>query len=116
MIRIEHLIRDEYACNPFLNDLVIDVDDEPGVNSVARDSDRSNSSDCFRHAMVNARGRDFRRSVLQVDTTIVSCGLERTSWSTQRRHKFCRSYDELDTEADYDKFVDSFDDYDAQSL
>ena len=39
MIRIDHLIRDEYACNPLLNDLAIDLDDETGINSVARDSE-----------------------------------------------------------------------------
>ena len=63
--------------------------------------------------MVSARCRDFPRSVLQADTSVVSCGLgnfERTSWSTQRRHKFWRCHDELETEADYDKFVDSFED------
>ena len=59
--------------------------------SAARDSDRSNSSDCFAHAMVNVRSREFPKSVLQADTIIVSCGLanfERTSWSTHRRHEF----------------------------
>ena len=63
--------------------------------------------------MVNVRCRELPRSVLQADTIIVSCGLanfERTSCSTQRRHEFCRSYEELDTGADYDKFVDSFED------
>ena len=63
--------------------------------------------------MVNVRCREFPRSVLQADTIIVSWGLanfERTSWSTQRCHKFWRSYDELETEAGYDKFVDSFED------
>ena len=39
MIRIDHLIRDEFACNPLLNDLVIDLDDEPDVNHVTRSSD-----------------------------------------------------------------------------
>ena len=99
-------------CNPLLNDLVIDFDDELGVNSVARDSDTSNSSDCFTHAMVNVRSREFPRSVLQADTIIVSCGLanfERTSWSTQRRDEFWESHEELDTGADHDKFVGSFD-------
>ena len=48
------------------------------VNSLARDSDRSNSSDCFT--------------------------------STRRRHKFWGCHDELETEANYDKFVDSFED------
>ena len=112
MTRIDHLIRDDYASNPLLNDLVIDRDDELGVNSAARDSDRSNSSDCYTHAMVNVRSREFPKSVLQADTIIVSCGLanfERTSWSTHRRHEFWWFYEELDT-ADYDKFVGSFQD------
>ena len=92
MTRIDHLIRDHYASNPLLNDLVIDRDDELGVNSAARDSDRSNSSDCYTHIMVNVRSRECPKSVLQADTIIVSCGLanfERTSWSTHRRHEFC---------------------------
>ena len=111
--RIDHLIRDEFACNPLLSDLVIDLDDEPDVNNVTRGSDQSKSSDCFTHAMVNARCRDFPRSVLLADTIVESCGLgnfEQTSWSTQRRHKFWRCHDELETEADYHKFVDSFED------
>ena len=113
MNRIDHLIRDDYASNPVLDDLVIDRDDELGVNSAARDSDRSNSSDCYTHAMVNVRSREFPKSVLQADTIIVSCGLvnfERTSWSTHRRHEFWVFYEELDTGADYDKFVGSFED------
>ena len=39
MIWIDHSIRDDYASNPLLNDLVIDFDDELGVCSVVRDSD-----------------------------------------------------------------------------
>ena len=100
-------------CNPLLNDLVIDLGDEPGVNNVARGPDQPCSSDCFTHAMVNVRCREFQRSVLQADTMIVSCGLAnfgRTSWSTKRCHKFWGFYDELETEADYDKFVESPDD------
>ena len=57
--------------------------------------------------------REFPRSMLQAGTIIVNCGLanfERTYWSTQHRHEFWRSYDEMATEADYDKFVDSVDD------
>ena len=91
MIRIDHLIRDDYVCNPLLDDIVIDFGDDPDFTSIARESDQLNSSDCF--------------------TIIVSCGLanfERTSWSTQRCQKFWGSYDELATEADFDKFVDSF--------
>ena len=62
--------------------------------------------------MVNARCRECP-SVLQAETIVVSCGLanfERTSWSTQRRPKFWRCHDELETEADCDMFVDSFED------
>ena len=62
--------------------------------------------------MVNARCRECLR-VLHAETIVVSCGLanfERTSWSTQRRPKFCGCHDELETEADYDMFVDSFED------
>ena len=35
MIRTDHLIRSDYASDPLLGDLVIDFDDEHGVNSVA---------------------------------------------------------------------------------
>ena len=38
---MDHLIYDDCVCNPFLNDLVIDFDDEPGIDSTARDSDQS---------------------------------------------------------------------------
>ena len=55
MIRIDHLTRDDYVCNPLLNDFVVDLGDDPDVNNVVRDSDQSNSSDCFTHAMVNAQ-------------------------------------------------------------
>ena len=107
------MIRDGYVCNLVLGHRVIDLGDDLDVNKVARDSDQSNSSDCLTHAMVNARCREFPRIVLQAYTIIVSCGqanFERTSWSMQRCHKFWRSYDELATDANYDKFVDSFDD------
>ena len=74
MIEIDHLIRDDHVCNPCLNDLVIDLDDELDFNKVSGDSDQSSSSDCFTHAMVNARCREFPRRVLQADTIVVSCG------------------------------------------
>ena len=42
MIRIDHLKNNDHVCNPFLFDLVvIDLDDEPGIDSTARDSDLS---------------------------------------------------------------------------
>ena len=56
MISIDPLTYNDYVCNPLLNDLVIDLDNEPGLDSTARDSDRSNSPDCCTHAMVNVRG------------------------------------------------------------
>ena len=118
MIRIDHLILDDYASNPLLNDFVIDFDDESGVDNVAQVSDHSNSSDCFTHAMVNVRCRKLPRSVLQADTIVVSSGLanfERSSLSTQRRHEFWGSYEELNTGADYDKCVDSFEDNDPET-
>ena len=42
MIRIGHLMYNDCVCNPLLNDLVIVFDDEPGIDSTARDSDQSN--------------------------------------------------------------------------
>ena len=56
---------DDYVCNPLLNDVVIDFDDEPGVDRTARDSDQSNSPGCLTHAMVNVRGCEIPRKVLQ---------------------------------------------------
>ena len=90
-IRTDHLMHDDNACNPLSNDLVTDLGDELVVDCLVRDSDQSNSADNFTLAMVNARCRESPRSLLQADTIVVSCGLanfERTSWSTQRRHKF----------------------------
>ena len=75
MMRIDHLTDNDCVCNPHLNDLVIDLDDKPGIDSTARDSDQSNSPDCFTHAMVNVRGCEIPRNVLQADTILVSCGL-----------------------------------------
>ena len=63
--------------------------------------------------MVNVRGCEIPRSVLQADTIFASCGLanfEQSSWSTHRRHEFWRSHDELNSGEDYDKFVFSFED------
>ena len=66
MIGIDHLIYDDYPSNPLLNDLVIDFDDEAGVNSAVRDSDHSNSPYCFTHkrwsmfAVVRSQGVCFR--------------------------------------------------------
>ena len=84
MIRIDHLIYNDYVCNPLLNYLFIDFDDEPGIDS-------TNFPDCFTHAMVNESCREFPRIVLQADTIIVSGGpanFEQSSWSTHRRHEF----------------------------
>ena len=78
-------------CNPLLNDLVIDFDDEPGIDSTARDSRKFNFPDCFTHAMVIVRGCEIPRNVLQSDTIVVNCGVanfEQSSWSTHRRHEF----------------------------
>ena len=113
MIRFDHLIYNDDVCNPLLNDLVIDPDDEPGTDSTARDSDQSNFPDCFTHAMVNVRGCEIPRNVLQADTTVVSCGLanfEQSSWSTHRRHEFWGTHEKLHTKEDYDKLVRSFKD------
>ena len=80
--------------NPLLDDLVIDFDDDTGIDSTARDSDHTDSLDCFTHVMVNFRGCGIRRNVLQADTIVVSFGLanfEQSSWSTHRRHEFWRN-------------------------
>ena len=91
VIRIDHLIFNEYVCNPLLNDLVIDFDDELGVDSTARDSDQSSFPDCVSHAMVKVRSGEIPKTVLRADTIVVSNGLanfEQSSWSTHCRHEF----------------------------
>ena len=57
--------------------------------------------------------RVFPRSVLKADTIIVSCGLtnsERISWSMQPCHKIWELRGEPGTTADYDKFLENFED------
>ena len=66
MIRIDHLMYKDHVCDPLLNDLFINFDDEPGIDSSARDSDQSNFPDCFTRAMVNVRGCEIPRNVFQV--------------------------------------------------
>ena len=48
MIRIDHMIRDDCASNSLLNDFVIDLDNESGVDNVARDSDHSRIRLCLK--------------------------------------------------------------------
>ena len=113
MSRIDHLIYNRYVCNPLLNDVVIDFDEGPGVDSAARDSDPSKFPDCSTHAMVTVRGCEIPRNVRQADTMVVSCGLgnfEQSSWSTHRRHEFWGTHEELHTKEDYAKFVRNFKD------
>ena len=72
MIRIDHLIYNDDVCNPLLNDLVTNFDDEPGVDSAARDSDQSKFPDCLTHVMVTVLSCEIPRNVLQADTIVVS--------------------------------------------
>ena len=44
VIRIDNLKNNDYVRDPLLDDLVIDFDDERGIDSMARDSDQTNSS------------------------------------------------------------------------
>ena len=93
-----------------LNDLVTDFDDEPGGDSTARDSDQTNSPDCFTHVKVNVRGCEIPRNVLQADTIAVSCGLanfEQSSW-THHRHEFWVTHEEPRKDQAYHEFVHSF--------
>ena len=86
-------------------------DDEPGIDSTDRDSDQTKFPDCFPHAMVNVRGCEIPRNVLEADTIVVSCGFanfEKSSWSMHRRHEFWGTHGELRTTEDYGKFVHSF--------
>ena len=75
MIGINHLKNNDYVRDPLLDDLVVDFDDESGIDSAAREADQTNSRDCFPHAMVNVRGCEIPRNVLLADTIVVSCGL-----------------------------------------
>ena len=75
MIRIDHLMYNDYVRNPLLDDLVVDFDDEPGIDRTARDSDQTNSFDCVTHATANVRVCEMPRTVLHPDTIVVSCGL-----------------------------------------
>ena len=117
LMRIDHSVHDDYLCNLLLDDLVIDFGAKRGANNVTRGSDKPCFFfDCFTHAMIDDSCRVLPRSVLQADTIIVSCGqrnFECTSWSTQRSHKFGGLHDELTTGADYDKFLESFEDNSA---
>ena len=81
MTTVDHLIYNDYVCNLLLNDIVINFDDEPGIDSTARDSDQTSSPDCC----------GIPSNLLQADTIVLSCGLanfEQSSWSTHRRHEF----------------------------
>ena len=103
-IKIDHFVHNNYVCNLLVDDLVIDSGTESDVDNVARGPDQPCSPDCFTHVMVDDSRRTCRRSVLQADTIIVSCGLanfERTSKSTQRCHKIWGLRNELATAADY---------------
>ena len=76
MNRIDHLMCNDYVCNFLLNVLVIDSDDELGVDHAAQQFRPIQISlDCFTHAMVDVRGCEIPRNVLQADTIVVSCGL-----------------------------------------
>ena len=79
MIRIDHLIHDDYVCNPLLDDPVTDVNNAARVQT-------NRVLPIVSHmlwsmiAVVN-----FRGVWLQADTIVVSCGLanfEQSSWST----------------------------------
>ena len=66
IIWMDHLMHDDCVCNPLLNDLVIDLDDDPGFDSTARGLDQPCSSDCYTLAVVNDSCREFPRSVLRL--------------------------------------------------
>ena len=48
MIRFNHLIYNDYVRKPLLDDLVIDFDDEPRIDSTTRASDQTNLPFCFK--------------------------------------------------------------------
>ena len=66
MIKIDHLTRDDYVCNPLLNHLVIDYGDAPDVNNVALETQTSRIPPIVSHmrwsmsAVANFRGVCFR--------------------------------------------------------
>ena len=98
MIRIDHLIYNDFVCSLLLNDLVTDLDDDLVDNSLARDSDQSTSSDCFTHAMVNVPFVNFRGVCFGLIRLSCRCGLlNGFPGRPQRRHKFWGSHEELET-------------------
>ena len=104
---------DDYLCNSLLDDLVISSGTKLDVDNVVRGPDQQRSLDCFTHAMKDD-SRMFPRNVLHADTIIVSCGLanfERIFWSMQRCQKHWELRGEPATTADYDKFLESFEDH-----
>ena len=112
LVALSNSVHDVYVCNFLLDDLVISSGIEPDVNNVARGPNQQRSLDCL--AMIDG-SRMFPRSVFQADTIFVSCRLanfERISWSMQRCHKIWGLGGEPATKADYDKFLESFEDND----
>ena len=108
---LDHSVRDDYVCNSLLDDLFISSRTKSDVDNVARGPDQQRSLDCFTQAMIDG-SRIFPRNVLQADTIIVSYRLanfERISWSMQRCHKI-GLHGEPRTTADYDKFLENFED------
>ena len=73
LIRIDRSIHDSYVRDSLLDDPLIDSDNESVVNNAIRGSRKPCSSDCFTHAMI----RRCSRIVLEADTIIASCGLEK---------------------------------------
>ena len=60
-IRIDYLIRDDYACSPLLHDFVIDLTMNLVSTVLLEIQDNRIFFNCFTHAMVNARCRDSPR-------------------------------------------------------
>ena len=51
---LDHSVHDDYACNFFLDDLVISSGTKPDVNNVPRGSDQQRSLDCSSQGMIDA--------------------------------------------------------------
>ena len=108
-VAFDHSVHDD-----LLDDLFTSSGTMSDVDNVARGLDQQRSLVCFTQAVIDC-SRIFPRSVLLADTIIVSYGLanfERISWSTQRCHKIEGLLGEPAAMADYDMFLESFEDND----
>ena len=112
MIRIDHLIFQDFSTNPVLSDMILDVDNLSTCHrsgNLTADVQRDHAS-LIKGSMVSAFPRDvpWRRTASW--SLVVTCGFanfERTSFATRVSERFGDGFAELYSMQDYDKFADS---------